>query len=273
MKKITISALAFTLFSYFNLQAQNQSSFQFEETSYDFGTLYEGDDATHEFKFKNIGKDTIKLTRSDVKASCGCTTPKVSEEPILANGTGIVSAQYGTQGRVGPFTKTVTVFYKGNTEKVLMIKGIVERKDTTKYTDAQLKNAAKLYMEKTAHNFGKVERGQRVAVKLVVKNMGKDTLKILRSQAACGSCLTQKLYIEKKDKTLSPVTGIAPGKSGILEVTYMPSGDATNQDVLTLFTNDYNAPKTVLRMTALVVESLIDKSPMIEDKSGAPFGK
>ena len=68
--------------------------------------------------------------------------------------------------------------YKGTVLKVLNIKGVVVKEDTTKYTAAQLKKSPVLQLSKTAHNFGKVERGQRVIAKIDLKNTGKDTLKI-----------------------------------------------------------------------------------------------
>lgn len=99
----------------------------FEQESHDFGTLPEGPAADYEFKFKNTGKEPIIL--QTVNASCGCTTPSWSKEPVLPGKTGSIKASYNTQGRPGGFTKSITVVSNAGT-KVLSIKGSVEAAPT-----------------------------------------------------------------------------------------------------------------------------------------------
>jgi hypothetical protein len=97
---------------------------KFTSEVHDFGTIPEGPSAEHEFTFKNTGKEPIIIQRA--QASCGCTTPSYSKDPILPGKTGSIKAAYGTQGRPNAFTKTVTVFTNVGT-KVLTIKGNVEK--------------------------------------------------------------------------------------------------------------------------------------------------
>jgi opacity protein-like surface antigen len=98
---------------------------KFEEETFDFGTITEGTQATHEFKFKNTGKGDLQLT--NVHASCGCTTPTWTREPIKGGKTGVVKAIYNSTGRPGPFTKQITVNSNAtNGTKVVTIKGTVE---------------------------------------------------------------------------------------------------------------------------------------------------
>ncbi len=269
LKKI-IFAAGISLFFSFNTFAQ--SEFEFIEDKHDFGTVIEGVNATWEFKFKNVGKDPIILQPTDVRASCGCTTPNWTKDTIKPGGMGVVSAQFGSAGRPGIFNKNVTVSYKGNVVKMLTIKGIVIKPDTTKYTEAELKKSPKIVLEKNAHNFGKVERGQKVMTRISIKNNGKDSLAILSSQSAC-SCITPKLMMEKKDKTTIEVKNIPPGKTYFLELVYFASGDGMNTDILTLTTNDKSSPRTEIKLSAEVVASLQEKSPLMEDKSNVPFGK
>ena len=96
----------------------------FTADSHDFGNLAEGGAADYVFQFKNTGKEPVVIQK--VQASCGCTTPDWSKDPILPGKTGMVKASYGTQGRPGPFTKTLTVMSNAGT-KVLTIKGNVEK--------------------------------------------------------------------------------------------------------------------------------------------------
>jgi hypothetical protein len=96
----------------------------FTEEVFDFGTIAEGPNAEHVFTFKNTGKEPIIL--QNVSASCGCTTPQWSKDPVLPGKTGTVKASYSTAGRPNAFNKTVTVVSNAGT-KVLTIKGNVEK--------------------------------------------------------------------------------------------------------------------------------------------------
>ena len=50
-----------------------QGALKFESDKHDFGMIDEGLQAVHEFTFTNTGNAPVIL--SDVRASCGCTTP------------------------------------------------------------------------------------------------------------------------------------------------------------------------------------------------------
>lgn len=96
----------------------------FKTPVHDFGIIQEGPTADHEFEFTNVGKEPIII--SNVSASCGCTTPSYSKDPVLPGKKGTVKASYNTQGRVAPFTKTITITSNVGV-KVLTIKGEVEK--------------------------------------------------------------------------------------------------------------------------------------------------
>jgi hypothetical protein len=135
MKKILFSsALAFSTFMFVNAQEtpiavenKNQAEIQFDVETHDFGTIKEGVMATHDFKCRNIGKEPLLI--SNVTASCGCTTPNWTKEPIMPNKTGMVTAVYNSSGRPGTFHKSITVNSNAKTAvKILTIKGNVEAK-------------------------------------------------------------------------------------------------------------------------------------------------
>jgi hypothetical protein len=100
----------------------------FKSDVHDFGTVEEGPSAEYVFTFTNTGKEPLTIQR--VSASCGCTTPDWTKEPVLPGKTGIVKASYGTAGRPGHFDKTLTVFSNAGT-KTLSIKGDVEKAPDT----------------------------------------------------------------------------------------------------------------------------------------------
>ncbi len=78
----------------------------FDNQNFDFGKIKQGTPVTHEFKFTNTGKVPMIIT--NVQASCGCTTPDWSKEPIAPGGKGFIKATYNAAS-VGAFNKAVTV--------------------------------------------------------------------------------------------------------------------------------------------------------------------
>ena len=105
--------------------SQSKPEMKFEKTVHDFGTIQEELGAvTTVFEFTNTGNSPVIIQR--VLASCGCTTPTYSREPILPGKTGNISARYTTTGRPGTFSKTITVISNiPDTVHVLTIKGNV----------------------------------------------------------------------------------------------------------------------------------------------------
>jgi hypothetical protein len=97
---------------------------KFDKLEHNFGNIKEGPAANTEFKIKNIGKEPLLIKH--VQASCGCTVPNWSKEPILPGKSGTISAIYNTQGRPGAIHKTLEV-QTDKGVKTLTLSGNVER--------------------------------------------------------------------------------------------------------------------------------------------------
>ncbi len=97
-------------------------SIKLSENSFDFGKIPQGKPVTHNFTVENIGKDTLKIEQ--VQASCGCTTPEWSKEPVLAGAKTTIKVGYNSASE-GPFEKSITIYYNGGQVKQFTIKGIV----------------------------------------------------------------------------------------------------------------------------------------------------
>lgn len=99
-------------------------------TEFDFGNVPEGPKVNHTFKVTNVGNAPLKFT--NVQASCGCTTPTWSHDDILPGATTDIFVEYNTQGRPGPFVKSITIQSNDANEpsKVIFIKGKVETQPT-----------------------------------------------------------------------------------------------------------------------------------------------
>lgn len=101
---------------------------KFTTETHDFGTIPQGTPATYEFTFKNTGKTNLIITSAS--ASCGCTTPEWTKEPIKPGKTGYVKATFNAAAS-GPFTKSVTVNSNAKNSQVLLyLKGDVKPTET-----------------------------------------------------------------------------------------------------------------------------------------------
>ncbi len=99
------------------------ASFRWDEQTFDFGKIKTGVPVTHEFEFVNSGNAPLSIM--NVKASCGCTTPEWTKDPIPPGGTGYIKAIYNA-ANIGAFNKTITVTANVEGNVVLTIKGQVE---------------------------------------------------------------------------------------------------------------------------------------------------
>jgi len=128
MKKITLLAtlIAANLLSF--AQEKGKPVIVFNEKNYDFGTVKEEiGKVTHDFVFTNKGDAPLMIQQ--VTASCGCTTPVWTKEPIAPGAKGTISVTYSAAGRPGPFTKTITVNNNSTENPVMLtIKGAVTPK-------------------------------------------------------------------------------------------------------------------------------------------------
>jgi hypothetical protein len=98
---------------------------QVSSTEHDFGTFKEeAGRQTFDFIVTNTGTEPLII--QNVQASCGCTTPEWTKQPIPAGAKGKVTAIYDPANRPGQFNKTLSVYTNTKPEvTVLVIKGEV----------------------------------------------------------------------------------------------------------------------------------------------------
>jgi len=106
------------------------TSMTFDEDTYDFGEVMEGEKVVHVYKFKNTGKEPLVI--SNAKGSCGCTVPEWPREPIPVGGSGEIRVQFDSKGKgkVGGATQAKKVTITANTDPAqtfLNIKGKVNK--------------------------------------------------------------------------------------------------------------------------------------------------
>lgn len=107
-------------------ELKNRTSITFEKLIHDFGKVKPETDNRYKFKFTNTGKKPLII--SDVKASCGCTTPYKPEKPILPGESDYIDVNFHPKAsQSGDISKTITVQSNIKTKiSKLQIKAIVE---------------------------------------------------------------------------------------------------------------------------------------------------
>jgi len=97
-----------------------------EDDSYDFGAVKEGEKVEHEFTFTNAGSEPLIISK--VQASCGCTTPEYSKNPIPPGGEGKVKVVFNSAGQMGKQHKVITVSSNATTPNAtLHLRGEVKK--------------------------------------------------------------------------------------------------------------------------------------------------
>ena len=98
-----------------------------KETSFDFGRIPQGRPVTHNFEVMNKSKKPLLI--DNVEASCGCTTPEWSQDPIAPGASTQIKVGFNASSE-GKFQKTITIYY-GEKVKGLTISGEVYPMPTT----------------------------------------------------------------------------------------------------------------------------------------------
>lgn len=88
--------------------ASAQAVINFDKSRHDYGKFAENELQTCVFKFTNTGNEPLVIHQAI--ASCGCTVPTYTKEPIAPGKTGELKVVYNGKGKVfGTFRKTITI--------------------------------------------------------------------------------------------------------------------------------------------------------------------
>ncbi len=100
----------------------------FDTREVDFGTHHEGEILDTVFKFTNTGE--VPLVITNVKTSCGCTTPYWPKKPIKPGESDVIKVKFNTNHKPGKQTKTITIHANTkNLTEVIRIKAYNIPKD------------------------------------------------------------------------------------------------------------------------------------------------
>lgn len=106
---MTVCGLTVTL-------AQKPAQIKFDKTTHNFGTFSEKDPkVTCTFTYTNIGEQVLVINQAI--ASCGCTVPEYTKEPVKPGEKGEIKVTYNGTGKFpGHFKKSITVRTNGAVE-------------------------------------------------------------------------------------------------------------------------------------------------------------
>ena len=124
MRKIFSLFILLTAFFIAGAQTQaiSEDVLQIKEMEHDFGKIPQGKPVYYTFDIVNTGKTELKL--DNVQASCGCTTPEWSKDPIAPGASAKIRVGYNAAAE-NNFEKYITITYNSTQSKQLKIKGTV----------------------------------------------------------------------------------------------------------------------------------------------------
>jgi len=104
---ITFIFLLLASFSFAQTDGEIKTTIEFEETTFDFGTITSGEKVNYVYKFTNTGDNPLLITMA--KGSCGCTVPSWPKEPIMPGESGDIEVQFNSKGKSGRQSKRITI--------------------------------------------------------------------------------------------------------------------------------------------------------------------
>jgi hypothetical protein len=188
-------------------QLREKPVISFVTRSHDFGSVREevGKVST-DFVFTNTGKAPLVIQQ--VTASCGCTTPTWTKQPVAPGGQGKIRVTYSATGRPGIFTKTITVANNSNENPVqLTIHGVVTPKPLSQ---SQLfpVDFGSVRLKSSLIPVGNIRKGETKSIVVPVFNSSDKNIIL-----SLGS-LPRHITADKQQIWL------APGKTELLKIKY-----------------------------------------------------
>ncbi len=235
----------------------------FAEKEHDFGKIAEdGGKVTHVFEFKNEGQEPLVI--SNVKASCGCTTPTWTRTPIEPGKTGNITVTYNPSGRPGRFQKSITITSNATTPTTkLYIKGEVIPKNAEP-ADMYPVAMGDLRLESKTINYNNVLNDQNVTRSIEYANLTDHDITVEVVQNSKDDFIT----------TVNTLTTLKPNETGQLKVNF---NAATCDEFGTVRRDLYvvvNGKRTLtdeykISLQATVVENFSHLTP--EERQQAPI--
>jgi hypothetical protein len=237
------------------------TTLKFSETQHDFGVFREeAGRQTFDFIVTNTGTQPLVIQK--VTASCGCTTPEWTRQPIAQGSKGKVTAIYDPANRSGVFDKTLTVYSNTKPETTtLSIKGEVTPREKT-VEELFTFPVGAIRFESNNLAFTNVKKTEKKTREMQLINTSKEPVKV------AFDILPPHLTLKVNPLTLNP------GQKGTVEGTYdatQNSGWGYVNDLIKVKLNGVVQNNVFYYISANLVEDFSSLSK--EDLANAPVFK
>ncbi len=103
---------------------QGMPQIEFVVEAHDFGKIIQGEVVSFTFFYENVGSGGLLITSAS--ATCGCTIPNYSKEPLASGSRGKLEVVFDSKGKMGAQNKSIAIRTNGTpVRKVLNIQAEV----------------------------------------------------------------------------------------------------------------------------------------------------
>lgn len=204
------------------------------ETSFNWGTINEGESVSHTFVIQNNGNADLLI--KNVISTCGCTVAKPKSNIVQPGGMTEMTVTFDSKGRMGAQTRYVAVQTNDTSNEMFrfVMKGMIETP-----AGSEMGENPQITVENTQHDFGSVTEGDVVTHIFVIKNTGKTPLEIKDIRTSCGCTVAQigKKTINPTESTELSINFDSKNTQGRLSrtITLVTNDPVAQYKVLTIF--------------------------------------
>lgn len=177
------------------------------ESTFDFGTILQGQDVTHIFTVENRGTNPLLL--GDIRTTCGCTAATTSNKNLLPGGNATIKVVFDSKDASGRTSKEVVIANNDPTAPSYSLRLTGTVSPRFQVAPAQV-------------NLGMLAAGSIKTITLSVTNHSGETTQIL-SAGSAQQFITQKLVFPVSlpvGKTIEiPVSVTAPKEGRFISGT------------------------------------------------------
>ena len=238
MKRIVFLLICVTVNFAFSF-AQEDGKITFNEKKHDFGVISDKwGKVSFDFVLTNNSDEPLLI--SNVKASCGCTTPSWTKTPIEPKKSGTITVSYNPGGQHGSFLKSITVHTSQGAPITLQISGEVTNTPVKKAEETYPVALGNYLLKSKDLNFGQLDLSGSKTIRLEVFNNSDKPV-------------TQKITPHKYfTVNYNPV--VEPKKESVIELTFL----AANYNKYGYANGDLifhiNGQKQIFPYSALIVD-------------------
>jgi hypothetical protein len=217
------------------LLAREGPTLKFQEETWDFGKVKEGDVKTHVFVFNNMGDAPLLIKR--VRTSCGCAAALISDKNVEPGDKGELKITLNSRGYEGKITKYVYLESNDRSQPVkqLQISATIE-----------VPPRPRIDLDRYSVDSGLILEGEPIPAKAVIKNRGERELRVTFSH--------RDATYSYNGKQVSSELRIAAGNEAEVEINIPPrEKHGLIREYILLKSNDTRRPNLSLYVSGYVV--------------------